>query len=532
MKNPFSSLFLKYFEIIKLFIYFCTLSFILYLMYFTILHISKYIILFFLFWPVIYLCKYCKECLQKKPNNNKQAIIIGAGISGLAAAYYLQKKHIPYIILEQASDLGGTWRDLKLHGSRVDTENVEYCYSFNIVLGENNTNWSRREVLDYLKNTANKFNIFKHIQYNKPVTKVNFESTKKKWFVFTDDGSIYSADFIYNCSGFSNTTPYIPDFPGMNEFHGEIIHSVHLNESQTFRDKNVVLVGSGATMASTVPSLAKVCKSLKIIQRSPGYIYETDCKPDLIWRLVLKLDNLGVPKIKNAYQVYRMIDGEIILGIIRKFQTLGKAFFRTQWKDVADKEFIDTHLTPRYRILEQRIPVSIGLKELISTKSIEFETGEISHFTNNGILMKSQKNIPCDICILATGFDLNFFRFPIEIDNVPVDTKKLNWYKGLMLGDIPNFFQAIGCFDCSWTQRIESAYHLSTRIIEHMSKKSLNLVKVPKRTDVTHTLVFTPNFILRKIDSLPIVYGLKQYPTYDHFFSFHLNFCNEIVFAE
>jgi cation diffusion facilitator CzcD-associated flavoprotein CzcO len=463
---------------------------------------------------------------------NKQAIIIGSGISGIAAAYYLQKKHIPYIILEGASELGGTWRDLKFHGSRVDTKNIEYCYSFNIILNEKTVNWSRIEVMDYLLCTAKKFGIFEFIKFNKVVNKVNYDSAKKKWFVSIDDGSTYCADFLYNCSGFSNTMPYIPEFKGVNDFQGDIIHCVKLHEAQTFYDKKVVLIGSGATMASTVTSLVKVCKNLTIIQRSPSYIYETDFKPDLIWRLVVKLEKLGIPRIKNIYQIYRMIDGDVVFTILRNFQNMAKRFFRMQWEDVADKEFIDTHLTPRYKLLEQRIPVSSGLKELIKTKTITFETGEISHFTKNAIVMKSQKSIPCDVCILATGFDMNFFRFPITIDGAPVDTKQINWYKGLMLGGIPNYFQAVGCFDCSWTQRIESAYNLSTQIIEYLSKKSLNVVQVPKRIDVKQTLVFKPNFILRKTNVLPIVYGLKESPTYDYFFSFHLAFCKELVFSE
>lgn len=537
MRKKLLSLLFKYFGVIRLSIYACLVFFIFYLTYLIAIHFTKYFVSVLILFSVFKLCAYFyKQRGYKKINGNKidkEVIVIGTGISGIAAAYYLQKKNIPYTILEQASDLGGTWRDLKSHGCRVDTENVEYCYSFNVILDEKNTNWKRIKVLNYLRNTVENLKIFSHIKFNKKVKKVNFDSLKKKWFVSTADGSTYCADFLYNCSGFSNTTPYIPEFKDKDAFQGDLIHSVNLNDSQTFYDKKVVIVGSGATMVSTVPSLAKVCKSLTIVQRSPSYIYETKGEPDLIWRSIIKLEKLGVhPKIKNLYQVYRMIDGRVISTILRKFPSLAKSFFRMQWEDVADKKFIDTHMTPRYNVLEQRITVSTGLKELIRTKGIEFETGEISHFTNNAIVMKSQRIIPCDVCILATGFDLNFFNFPIEIDGIPVDTKLLNWYKGLMLGNIPNYFHAIGCFDCSWTQRVESAYSLSTRIIEYMSNKSLNIIKVPKRTDIKRKLVFKPNYILRKVDEIPIIYGLTDNPVYDYFFSFHLKDCKEFVFSD
>lgn len=529
------NLFLKYFDVTKLVIYLTLFLLFFYFAYVFLTELPKPVLFVLAAFCIIYaLLSFINKIIAKNKNTKikKQAIIIGAGISGIAAAYYLQKKNIPYIILEKASELGGTWRDLKFHGSRVDTENVEYCFSFDIVLDEKNTNWSRSEVLNYMLNVAKKFNIFPHIKFNKTVTKVNFDSSQKKWFVSTSDENIYCADFLYNCNGFSNTSPYIPEFNGMNDFKNEIIHSVHLNESQTFHDKNVVIVGSGATMASTVPTLVKVCKSLTILQRSPSYIYETDCKPDAIWKLVIKLDNLGIPKIKQLFQVYRMIDSEIVFMLIRHFKGQAKKFFRMQWEDVADKEFIDTHLTPKYNALEQRIAVSTGLKELIKTNRIKFETGEISHFTSNEIVMKSQKNIPCDVCILATGFNFNFFTFPIEVDGLTINTKRINYYKGLLLGDVPNYFQATGCFDCSWTQRVESAYFLSAQIIEYMAKKNLSVIKVPKKAGLESTFVFKPNYILRKKDDIPVVYGITHNPTYDYFFSFRLKNCKDLLFSK
>jgi monooxygenase len=527
--------FFKYFELMRLTTYVSILFAGLFVIYYVITSMPLWLQIVLSVCALIFaIYIFCSKSIRALKNNNSQknVIIIGSGISGIAAAYYLQKKNIPYIILEKASKLGGTWRDNKFHGCRVDTINAEYCYSFEIFLSKYSTNWCRKEVMEYLINTAKKYGIFPRIEFNKKVVRANFDSKKNKWLISTSDGNNYCADFLYNCSGFSNTTPYIPDFKGKEDFNGEIIHSINLDDKRTFYDKDIVIIGSGATMVSMAPELVKFCKSLTIIQRSPSYIYESDSKPDLIWKAVRKLDLLGIPKIKYLYQIYRMIDSLVIFQILRKWQSLGKKFFRYQWKNVADKEFIDKHLTPKYNILEQRICVATGMKELILKKKIIFETDEISNFSSNGINLKSGKLITCDVCVLATGFDINFFTFPIEINNKQVDTKQLNWYKTLLLGGIPNYFHTIGCFDCSWTQRVESAYKLSSKIIKLMSQRSYNTVKVFKRTDLENTFVFKPNYILRKKNEIPIIYGISHNPTYDFFFSFSLFSCRELVFSK
>jgi cation diffusion facilitator CzcD-associated flavoprotein CzcO len=143
----------------------------------------------------------------------------------------------------------------------------------------------------------------------------------------------------------------------------------------------------------------------------------------------------------------------------------------------------------------------------------------------------NQKSYKCDVAILCTGFNLNFFRFPIKINNVDVDTVKLNWYKGFMFGGIPNYFHAIGCFDCSWTQRVESCYELSCNIINHMKKNNLKTVSIPIDRNKKSTYVFSPNYLTRIEHTLPVIYGLTYNPSIDYFFSFEYERCNELEFT-
>jgi monooxygenase len=463
-----------------------------------------------------------------------EAIIIGCGISGIAAAYYLAKNNINYLILEHANQIGGTWRDHNFHGCRVDTPNVEYCFSFNVRLDEK-TRWNKNEVINYLKDTVIKFNILTNILFKKTIKYVNFSTIKNKWYVYCNDNTKFSCNYLFNCSGFSNTDPHIPKFD-IDKYDGKFIHSINLNKEETFYDKNVVVVGSGATMASLVPELSKVCKSLRIVQRSPTYIYESEDKPDLLYDIVRNIYNSNILTndtnqfiIKN-YQIFRLAYDDVLFFSFRKLQPLSKAFFRSQWTDIKSDKYINKHLTPKHNVLEQRIPVSNGFKTLLRENKIKISTGIIDCFSKNKIIVNNKK-YNCDVTILCTGFNINFFRFPIKIDNVDFNTKKLNWYKGFMFGGIPNYFQAIGCFDCSWTQRIESCYKLSCDVINHIKNNNLKIVSLPIDRNKKNTYSFTPNYLKRHEKTIPVIYDMTFIPTIDYLLTFKLENCKELIFT-
>lgn len=463
-----------------------------------------------------------------------EALVIGCGVSGIGAAYYLSKNNINYLVLESSSDIGGTWRDHNFHGCRVDTENVEYCFSFNVKLDET-TRWTKYQVMNYLQDTMEKFNILPNVVFNKKINYVNFSTSNNTWYVYCDNDSVFTCSYLFNCSGFSNTDPHIPNF-NTDKYRGKLVHAIKLNKEETFYDKNVVVVGSGATMASLVPELAKVCKSLRIVQRSPTYIYNDDDKPDPLYDAVRSVINSKILSndtnkfILEAYQTYRMLYDEIIFFALRNLQPIAKAFFRNQWTDIKSDKYIDKHLTPRHNVLEQRIPVSKGFKPLLKDNKVKLTTGTIDCFYKNKIVV-NKKKYKCDVAILCTGFNINFFRFPIKINNVEFNTKKLNWYKGFMLGGIPNYFQAIGCFDCSWTQRIESCYKLSCDVIKYMKDNNIKVVSLPVDRSKTQTMIFKPNYITRNEKTLPVVYDLTFIPSYDYYFSFKLENCKELKFT-
>jgi cation diffusion facilitator CzcD-associated flavoprotein CzcO len=454
-------------------------------------------------------------------------VIVGAGISGIAAGHYLQARNIGYVILEADEDIGGTWLRNRWHGARVDSEVVRYAFSFKLEIPPTEL-WDRREVFDYLKRTVHETGIDQHIVLRTRVKKASFDTATNTWTVETDRGT-YEASFLVNCNGFGANTPHVPQFEGTETFRGEIIHSCHLDDRMRFDRQHVVVVGSGATAISSAPSLSDVCKSLVILQRSPSYIYEVSNRLGRFARICRTLHNWGVPLAGAILRLQNTVAGDFYFLLIRGFPKLGRAFFRWHWRDAVTEDYYAEFLTPRYPPYTQRIPKAIGLKERIANNKIAFHNGVIDRFQERSIRLKSGEELPCDVCILATGFKLSFFSFPLFCNGREVDVRDINWYKTLMVGSVPNYFQPSGCFHCSWTQRVEEVSRMIASVIVYMRKTGRDRVWV-NRKKVPFYAVFNPNFLLRE-KHLPRPYGLLELPTLDHFLSFRLRSSRELRFA-
>jgi cation diffusion facilitator CzcD-associated flavoprotein CzcO len=215
--------------------------------------------------------------------------------------------------------------------------------------------------------------------------------------------------------------------------------------------------------------------------------------------------------------------------LIRCFPRLGRAFFRWHWRDAVTEAYHTEFLTPRYDPYTQRIPKAVGLKERLVAKTVAFHNGTIDRFRDRSIVLASGEELGCDVCILATGFKLSVFSFPISCDGLPLDVRNVNWYKTLMMGAVPNYFHPFGCFHCSWTQRVEQLARLIADVIVHVRTKKYSRVWVDRKA-VPFDPVFRPNFLMRE-EHLPRPYGLFELPTLDQLVSFRLRTSHELRFA-
>lgn len=439
-------------------------------------------------------------------------VVIGAGITGLGAAYYLGANGIPYLMLEANDDVGGIWHTQRWHGARCDSDFVKYSYSFK-PFPSSRCLLDRAEIQSYLRSVAEDFGMLEHIRFNTRVTAASFDSTTGHWLVQTPHGSI-RARFLINGNGYFDL-PHVPKFPGADTFGGEIIHTFDLDSERRFADKHVVLVGSGSTAICAAPELARVSESMTMLQRSPSYIYEIENKATLLMRLCQTLYGYGLKFPMKFLRTYLQARDDVIFLAFRGFPRPARWFFRKHWEKTVSSDQLQQDFSPSYSPWEQRIPVAIGLKDAVRRGEVQIKTGSIKHFTPTSVVLDDGEELPCDVCVLATGFELEFLKFDMRVDGNKIEQAGINFYKGVMWGGVPNYFQPVGVWHSAWTQRSETVTRYAVKIIKHMETHQLDTVSIA-REEVSYWPHITPNYLVRDLPRLPRLYASYEMPTIDN----------------
>ena len=452
-------------------------------------------------------------------NTNSTVIIIGAGITGIGAAYYLRANNISYTILEGTDDLGGVWNTHRWHGARCDSDFIKYSFSFKPFLSARCLQ-SREQIHRYLHSVATEFRILENIRFNSLVTKAVFDIKEKHWIVHTN-GGIFTSQFLINGNGYFSE-PYVPVFRDSEKFNGEIIHTSDLDDRRTFTAKDVVLIGSGSTAICCGPELSPVSKSLVLIQRSPSYIYEISNKASLLTMICQHLHKIGITFPLRLLRCYIQCKDDLIFVGFRRFPRFARWFFKHHWLKTVGKESFQKNFNPRYNPWEQRIAVAIGLKEKLQKKEIVIKTGEIDRFTESSIVLTTGEEIKCDVCILATGFNLKFVKFDMYVGEEKVAVGGINLYKGIMMGAVPNYFHPVGVWHSAWTQRSETVTRFAIRIMAYMKKNGFRTVSIDRK-DVDVSPGITPNYIKRCLSIMPKFYGTYDLPSIDNILSYRFN---------
>ena len=443
-------------------------------------------------------------------------IIIGAGITGIGTAYHLDANGISYAILEGKQDVGGVWNTHRWHGARCDSDFIKYSFSFKPFLSAQCLQ-GREQIQEYLRSVAQEFSILEHIRFGTWVTKAVFSVERKRWTVHTSQGT-YTARFLVNGNGYFSDDPYVPVFKDAERFRGEIIHTSRLDGKRTFADKKVVLVGSGATAICCAPELARVSKSLVLVQRSPSYIYEIDNKAGPLIVLCQGLHRLGVRFAVNWLRYYLQVRDDLIFVTFRKLPRFARWIFRNHWIRSVGEDALREHFSPSYSPWEQRIAVAIGLKEQLRKGTISIKTSGIDRFTASSIVLSSGEEIECDVCILATGLNLRFFSFDMYVGDEKVSVERINIYKGVMVGGIPNYFHPMGSWHSAWTQRLEPVIKLAIRIVAHMRAHGFHTVSIERR-EIECRPGITPNYVKRCLATMPRLHGTSDLPSIDNLFA-------------
>lgn len=453
-------------------------------------------------------------------NANPTVIIIGAGLTGIGAGYYLRASGISYAILEAKSDLGGVWNTHRWHGARCDSDFIKYSFSFKPFLSDQCLQ-DREQIQRYLHAVAEEFGISEHIRFDTRVAKAVFEPRQALWSVHTSQG-IFRARFLINGNGYFSDEPYVPQFEDAERFKGEIVHTSHLDGSRTFADKDVVVVGSGSTAICCAPELAAVSKSLVLLQRSPSYIYEISNRAGALIRLCQSLYKLGVRPAVQWLRFYLQLRDDLIFVGFRKLPRIARWIFRNHWLAAVGEDALREHFTPRYNPWEQRIAVAIGLKDKLRSRRIAMKTAEIVRFTESSIVLHGGEELKCDVCILATGLNLRLFSFELYVGEAKVELDGINLYKGIMVGGVPNYFHPMGSWHSAWTQRLEPVIRLAVRIMRYMEKRGLATVSIERR-QLEPAPGITPNYVMRSLSTMPRLHGTTNLPSLDNLFASRFN---------
>ena len=439
-------------------------------------------------------------------------VIVGAGISGVSAAWHLQDRcpTKSYAILEKRAAMGGTWDLFRYPGIRSDSDMHTLGFRFRP--------WTEREaiadggpILDYVKSTAAMYGIDKHIRVNQKVVGADWSSTDERWTVRIDTGgppTELTCNFLFLCSGYYNYEQgYAPTFPGAEDFTGPIIHPQHWPTDLDYADKNIVVIGSGATAVTLVPALAESgAKHVTMLQRSPTYIVSQPKRDKLAERL-----NRWLPD-NAAYAAVRwknVLRQSALYGACRRWP----ARMRKTLLGFAERQLPDgydvRHFTPSYDPWDQRLCLVPGgdLFRTIRRGQADVVTDTIDRFTPTGIRLRSGEELPADIIITATGLNLQLFGgAAVTIDGQPVDLTKSMAYKGMMLSGLPNLVYTVGYTNASWTLKADLVSEFACRLLNYMDAHDFDTVVVEHPgSGVAERpfMEFTPGYVLRSLEELP-----------------------------
>jgi monooxygenase len=424
-------------------------------------------------------------------------IVVGAGISGIGAGYFL-KRDCPdrtFAILEGRGDIGGTWDLFRYPGIRSDSDMHTLGYSFKPWLAEK-TIADAPSIMSYLRETVAEYDLEPHIRYRHQVTRAAWDSAAARWTISAERNGepiTYTCNFLYMCSGYySYKTGHVVDFPGQERFQGQIVHPQEWPEDLDYAGKRVVVIGSGATAVTIVPSIADEAAHVTMLQRSPTYVVSRPSRDSINKQLRRILPE------KWAYAATRFKNITMQDWGYRRTRThpqqVKKMLLNAVRKELGPDFDIDTHFTPRYNPWDQRlclVPDS-DLFHALREKKASVVTDTIETFTETGIQLDSGETLEADIIVTATGIELvTVGELDIEVDGKQIDFARTWSYKGIGYSDVPNMATSFGYINASWTLRADLTCEFVCRLLNHMRDTGTDQC-VPRLRSTDHDMPERP----------------------------------------
>ena len=454
-------------------------------------------------------------------------LIIGAGLSGIGQACHMTMtcKDKSFIVLEARDQIGGTWDLFRYPGIRSDSDMFTFGYRFrpwdsakDIAPGP--------DILEYLNETIDEFAVRDRIRLGNRITKLDWSSEKKRWCATVEPGQgepyQIEARFVSSCTGYYNYEHgYLPKWAGYEEFAGTIAHPQHWPEDLDYEGKRVVVIGSGATAVTIVPTMAQKAAHVTMVQRSPTYILSRPGEDGfakwvnrlLPWRAAWKLS-----RIKN-----------ILLSIYiwntakRKPDGMREYLRKMAVESLPEGFDVDKHFHPEYKPWDQRLCLipDGNFYDAISSGRASVVTDHIDHFTSNGLVTKDGTTIDADIVVPATGLQVQFLGgIQASVDGKPIKPNEHMVYRGMMLSNVPNFVVVFGYSNASWTLKADLTADFVCRMINRADRKSSDIVMpvLSGPADGSRPLIsLTSGYLERARSQLPKTSDERPWKNYENY---------------
>lgn len=432
-----------------------------------------------------------------------EAIIVGAGFGGIGAAIELKRQGVDSLaILEREDDLGGTWHVNHYPGLAVDIASVTYSYSF-----EPNPSWSRLfapgpELKKYAEHVADKYGLRKHMEFGVVVESASWDDAADVWTVQTSDGRSITARYLVTATGFLSQ-PYTPDFPGIDSFEGEIIHTTAWRDGYDFAGKKAAVIGTGATAVQLIPEIARTARRLTVFQRTPIWVVP---KVDFPIPAPVRRLFAAAPITQKAARMVNtsLLEMLMVFGVLHYRQAkpgnqlaalLAKAHLRMQVRDAGTRK----QLTPSYDFGCKRPTFSNGYFRAFNRPDVDLETSSIVRVEPNGIVVAdavsgTERTIEIDTLVLATGFNLWDVNFPAFTITGRGGRDLGKWwrdgrfqaYEGITVPAFPNFLTLNSPYSysgLSYFTTIEGQMRHIARLFGEMRRRGSRRFEVTERAN-------------------------------------------------
>ena len=438
-------------------------------------------------------------------------LIAGAGLSGIGVACHLTKKcpDKSFAILEARDAIGGTWDLFRYPGIRSDSDMFTLGYRFKPWTSDKGIA-DGGDIRQYIRDAATENKVDEKIRFKHKVKNADWNSREKLWTVTSDvDGEArtYTAKYLVGCTGYYDYDEgFTPEFAGREDFKGQVIHPQFWPEDLDYTGKKVVVIGSGATAVTLIPSMSREVESITMLQRSPTYIVPVPSKDKLAIRLRKFLPESFVYSIIRSRNIMLTM---AFYNYCKRFPQKARDFIFNFNKKILPKDFDMSHFTPKYNPWDERLCAVPGgdLYKAIHKGKADVVTDHIDKFVDNGILLKSGKTLEADIIITATGLKVVVLgKINVTMDGQPFDVTDKMSYRGVMFEGIPNAAMVFGYTNSSWTLKADLIADYFCRVVNYMDDKGYDEV-IPVNHDPGMAkksfIDLTSGYIARVKDQLP-----------------------------